>query len=604
MLKIPDRRIVTLLLAGILALLLATVAQAATIRLSDRPFTAESSDDSRVLYLPNLSVSVDGHGTVATAVAAGASHTCALTDTGGVMCWGRNESGQLGDGTTTNSGTPVVVEGLSGGVSDITAGGIVTEHDGHSCALTDAGGVMCWGSNEYGQLGDGTTTSRSTPVAVTGLSRGVAAVAAGGWHICALTDTGGVLCWGNNFYGQLGNDTTAIYTSTVPVAVESLSSGVAAIAAGDWHTCALTASGGVMCWGSNYFGQLGDGTDTDRNTPMPVTGLGSGVAAIAAGYGHTCVLTDAGGVMCWGRNESGQLGDGTTTDSATPVGVTGLDSGVAAIAAGYGHTCALTDASKVLCWGGNWSGQLGDANPPNPSTAPVAVTGLSGGVAAVSAGGSHTCALTDAGGVLCWGNNEYGQLGDGTMSHRSTPVAETGLDSGMAAVAAGERHTCALTDAGGVLCWGDNGDGRLGDGTTANRLAPVAVTGLSGGVAAVAAGGGHTCALTTGGGVLCWGSNGGGQLGDGTETDHRTPVAVTGLSSGVAAVTAGGSHTCALTTAGGLLCWGYNQWGNLGDGSTTGRSTPVPVVGLENGVAAVIARDRHTCALTDAGAVL
>jgi len=528
------------------------------------------------------------------AIAAGSWHTCALTTGGGVKCWGYNWAGQLGDGTTTDRSTPVDVVGLASGAVAIAAG------YGHTCALTTGGGVKCWGNNAVGQLGDGTTTDRSTPVDVVGLASGVAAIAAGSWHTCALVSGGGVRCWGRNLYGQLGDGTTTDHST--PVDVVGLASGVAAIAAGYDHTCARTTGGGVKCWGDNSYGQLGDGTTTDRSTPVDVVGLASGAAAIAAGGEHTCALTTGGGVKCWGANWAGQLGDGTTTQRSTPVDVVGLASGVAAIAAGYGHTCALTTGGGVKCWGWNYYGQLGDGTTTDRST-PVEVVGLASGAAAIAAGGYHTCALVSGGGVKCWGWNHYGQLGDGTTTQRSTPVDVVGLASGVAAIAAGYGHTCALTTGGGVKCWGWNWNGQLGDGTTTQRSTPVDVVGLASGAAAIAAGGFHTCALTTGGGVKCWGYNWSGQLGDGTTTDRSTPVDVVGLASGAAAIAAGESHTCALTTGGGVKCWGRNSYGQLGDGTTTDRSTPVDVVGLASGAAAIAAGYGHTCALTTGGGV-
>ena len=252
----------------------------------------------------------------------------------------------------------------------------------------------------------------------------ITAIATGGEHTCALTSGGGVTCWGDNTYGQLGDGTTA--NSTTPVAVAGLSSGVNAIAAGAYHTCALTSGGGVMCWGWNAYGQLGDGTTANSTTPVAVAGLSSGVIAIAAGGGHTCALTSSGGATCWGWNASGELGDGTTTDRLTPVAVVGLSSGVTAIATGAYHTCALTRDGGATCWGWNASGELGDGTTANSFT-PVAVVGLSSGVSAIAASYAHTCALTSGGGVMCWGWNAYGQLGDGTTNDSSVPVDVVGL---------------------------------------------------------------------------------------------------------------------------------------------------------------------------------
>ncbi len=539
-------------------------------------------------------------GETVTQVAAGGNHSCALTTAGAVHCWGDNGIGQLGDGTTTQRTTPVAVTGLGAGVAAIAAG------SNHSCALTTAGAVHCWGSNGNGQLGDGSTTSQSTPVAVSGLDSGVAAIAAGNSHTCALTTAGAVLCWGFNGSGQLGDGSTT--QRTTPVAVSGLGSGVAAIAAGRHHSCALTTAGAVQCWGNNNSGQLGDGSTMGRSTPVAVSGLDSGVAAITAGSQHSCARTTAGAVRCWGSNFNGQLGNGTTTDSTTPVAVSGLDSGVAAIAAGHNvHTCALTTAGAVRCWGWNVYGQLGDGSTMGRST-PVAVSSLGSGVATIVAGTSHSCARTTAGAAHCWGDNFFGQLGDGSTTHRTTPVAVSGLGAGVAAIAAGDTHSCALTTAGAVHCWGNNSYGQLGDGSTTPRTTPVAVSGLDSGVAAIAVGGTHSCALTTAGAVRCWGKNLDGQLGDDSTTQRTTPVDVKGVGgsgtlSDVAAITAGASHSCARTTAGAVLCWGDNYYGQLGDGSTTHRTTPVAVSGLGSGVAAIVAGGSHSCARTTAGAV-
>lgn len=337
------------------------------------------------------------------------------------------------------------------------------------------------------------------------------------------------------------------------------------IKAGERHTCALTSTGSVKCWGFNHDGQLGDGKESDRSMPSDVVGLTSGAKAIAAGWRHTCAITSGGGVKCWGNNNDGQVGDGTEVDRRTPQDVVGLLTQVTAITAGERHSCALTTSGGVKCWGNNHDGELGDGTRKDRVT-PVDVKGLTTGVAAISAGWRHSCALTTAGGVKCWGNNHDGQLGDGTENDSPAPVDVPGLTSGVLAIAARWRHTCALTSGGGVKCWGGNHHGEVGDGTRADRYTPVDVAGLTSGVKAIASGWRHVCALMADGGVKCWGSNHEGQLGDGTGIDRKTPVDVVAIMVGVTVIAAGGQHTCALKQ-GGITCWGENEDGQLGDGT-------------------------------------
>ncbi len=315
----------------------------------------------------------------------------------------------------------------------------------HTCALTSGGGVKCWGSNQNGQLGNGTTTDATVrgTVDVSGLASGVSAIAAGGSHTCALTNGGGVKCWGYNLYGQLGDGSNADrYT---PVDVEGLTSGVTAITVGWSSTCALTSGGGVRCWGNNHFGWLGDGTTTDRSVPVEVAGLASGVTAIAAGTLHTCAVTNGGGVTCWGY---GQSDDPTLFQSYVPVDVPGLASGVAAIAAALDRTCALMSDGGVTCWGPNYAPPPGESLPDR--FVPVDVSGLASGAAAIALGESNLCALTNGGGVACSGDS-------------NTPVEVARLGSDVVAIAVGGQHTCAMTDDGAVKCWGSNVYGQLGN---------------------------------------------------------------------------------------------------------------------------------------------
>jgi len=343
----------------------------------------------------------------AATVSAGNSHSCAVSTAGGVKCWGLST---LSDGSTTNSAVPVDVVGLGSGVKAVSAG------LGYTCAVTLAGAVKCWGDNTYGQLGNGTTTSSAVPVGVVGLGSGVVAVSAGEFHSCAVTSAGAVKCWGHNAFGEVGDGTTA--QSVAPVGVVGLGSGVVAVSAGEFHSCAVTLAGAVKCWGFNAVGELGDGTTAQSVAPVGVVGLGSGVVAVSASGFHSCAVTAGGSVRCWGRNPNGELGDGTTIDSAVPVGVVGLGSGVVAVSASRSDSCAVTSLGAVKCWG---YGDLG-AGASTQSAVPVGVVGLGSGAVAVSAGGHHSCVRTSAGAVRCWGDNAQGELGVGATSESSVPV--------------------------------------------------------------------------------------------------------------------------------------------------------------------------------------
>lgn len=349
------------------------------------------------------------------AIAAGKLHTCAVTSTGAVKCWGAGGDGQLGNGARANAARPVQVAGLTSGVRVLASGGR------HTCAVTAAGAVKCWGDNGYGQLGTGTTTSTTKPVQVAGLTSGVTALAAGTDFTCAVLGSGAVSCWGRNHRGQLGTGTTTDVRRPTPVV--GLTRGVTAVAAGDAHTCAVV-SGSVKCWGFNLNGQLGNGTAVAASRPVQVVGLTSGVAGVSAGYAGTCAVTTAGAVNCWGWATT--VGSGTTRDAFTPVQVRGLTSGVRELGFGWFHACAVTGTGAARCWGYNTTYQLGVTG--GASLTPTQVTGLSSGVVQITAGWGHSCARTTTGVVKCWGYNADGQLGAGSTGAQSaTPVTVAGL---------------------------------------------------------------------------------------------------------------------------------------------------------------------------------
>jgi alpha-tubulin suppressor-like RCC1 family protein len=487
----------------------------------------------------------------------------------------------------------------------------------HTCVVTNAGYVNCWGNNEHGQLGDGTMVNSNVPVEVQGMYN-VAAVAAGWAHTCVLTRAGGVKCWGYNQNGELGNGKTA--DSSTPVEVSGLATGVVSIGTNEDHTCAVTSDGAVLCWGLNKFGQLGDGTRTSRSVPVEVQGLDGKAGRVAAGWGHTCVLAAAGGVQCWGNNEYGQLGYGQeSSERLTPVMVLDLQSGVIGISAAGGQTCALILGGAVRCWGNNKYGQLGDGTG-EIRRSPVAIESLGQGVAKVVTGWNHTCAVMGNGEVKCWGWNYYGQLGDETKTTRSQPVNVRRLMEDAADIAPGWAHTCATTAAGGVKCWGRNESGQLGDGTNIDSIVPLAVAGLvptnlpsmnkatptgsliPGRALAISISQYHTCALTTLHKLKCWGSNGSGQLGNGSVFSSPSPTPVSGLNAGVNVVAAGEFHTCAIGTGNEVWCWGSNDFGQLGN-LLPGVDQLFPVDALMAdgmGIIRALAIGReHTCGLTD-----
>lgn len=348
---------------------------------------------------------------------AGGVHSCGLDGSGDAYCWGLNSEGELGDGTMTSRNSPMTV---LGGLAFDT----LVLADRHSCALTAGGAAYCWGSNGFGSIGDSTNSNRRSPVPVirgiTFKSITAGGAAANGEHSCGVEASGRAYCWGANSRGQLGNGGFSDFNFPVEVA-DSL--GYTSITAGGLHTCALASDGSAYCWGSNSSGQLG-GIAGDTALPIPVTG-GLSFVTLDAGSFHTCGLTALGEAYCWGQNDRGQLGNGTTADTTAPVEVnTGL--GFVAISAGgradaiADHTCALTASGTAYCWGSNTRGQLGDGTTADRST-PVPVAG-NVTFTSLTAGGLHTCGYTSLGAAYCWGLATWGQLGDGANTDRLIPT--------------------------------------------------------------------------------------------------------------------------------------------------------------------------------------
>lgn len=376
----------------------------------------------------------------------GARAAQALALTATIYSWGLGGVGQLGDGSFANSDVPVKVKSVAG-VSAIGGGGA------HSLLVTSGGSVYAWGWNKFGELGVGNTTGpqqcplgkmktacSTAPVQVPGLS-GISTVAGGDIHSLALAPDGTVWAWGNNQYGEIGNGTvTTTGCLCIDAPVRALvPSNIVAVGGGGRHSIALRSDGTVWAWGLNNYGQLGDGTMTDRSTPVQVKGL-TNVVEISAGYYHNLAVTKGGTVYAWGRNAFGQLGDGNTTNSDVPVQVTGL-TGVTAVRGGGEFSLAMRNDGTVWSWGENTYGELGNGTLTN-SSVPVQVTGLAGATA-IGAGHRHGLAADASGALWAWGQNTYGELGNGTKVDSDVPVRVKNL-TGPKTFGAGDQFSLAF----------------------------------------------------------------------------------------------------------------------------------------------------------------
>ena len=519
-------------------------------------------------------------------MAGGYQHECAVRDTGEVDCWGLNADAELGDGTLVDRPLPTRVA-VDGGIAIDVAAGLY-----HTCVIDGAGGVQCWGENYVGQVGNGTTSAAEpTPQHVVGLDVGVSAIGAGADHTCAVLN-GAAKCWGANNEGQLGTGAAGDAIPT-PQDVQGLTGTVTAIA-GSYETTCAVVDGAAKCWGSNQYGTLGNGSNDDSLAPVDVVGLDHGVTRIALAGETACAVVDEA-AKCWGDGVYGQLGDGWYAPSNVPVDVTGLSARVLDIAVSWYGACALT-SDGMYCWG---SAPLGNFGPRDWALEPVLVAFDGGGIAAMGLGSYQTCAAQD-GTAYCWGSNGTGELGVGELVQSSlTPNPVHALAAAADSIVVGPSSACALS-AGALACWGDNGYGQLGDGTYNPRTAAQPVAAIDG-VTSVVMQVFHTCAVADGA-AYCWGGNGDGQLGDGSFVTRSTPFVVSGLSAGVVAIAAGPYHTCAIVGDGAVKCWGSGNFGALGNHDLEDdQPLPVDVIGLSSGATALALVDGRSCAIVGGG---
>ena len=510
-------------------------------------------------------------------ISAGLQLTCALDNSDQAYCWGLDD-GRFGNSQSlSSSATPVPAANGLRFERISTAGGIdaQTDYTG-ACALTIEGVAYCWGDGSSGQLGNGGFATSPIPVPVAG-GHTFVDIAVARSHACAVTTAGDAYCWGDGYNGNLGDGRRGLPGGdSIKVAVPQLVPGAykfVAVTAGNYQSCGLTRDGGVYCWG--LVGGLGDGEAAEVGAtssvrgPVAVNG-GNRYARIASGNGdfaQTCALTFEGDIACWG-----------SVPSAVSIG-----QHARAITVGGEHACAIAADGSAYCWGNNRYGQLGlgFASAFAESIAPARVLAPLP-VRAISAGITHSCALLGDAHAYCWGDREYGVLGDGTSEYSTqfTPVASS---AAFQSVAVGHDFACAVDVAKRAWCWGSNSNGQLGNGRldgpdkcfeSACSMTPSPVAGLPA-VERVKAGFAHACALTADGQAYCWGLNAAGQLGDGSNTTRATAVAVSGAERYRALAAA--SHTCGLTLGGKVLCWGSNSEGELGNGTFTSSNIPAPI---------------------------
>lgn len=491
-------------------------------------------------------------------------HSCGLTPAGGAMCWGWNWNGQLGDGWRGDSSVPVVVEGgLS--LRSITSDGM------HVCGLDVDGGVHCWGDNNSGQLGShpghcaGARACTGTPVRVP-LTQRASLVQAGVTFTCAATEDGQVVCWGTGYIDTNGTgEQAARATRPVPVFQPGP---VDDLAAGTVHACALVQSE-AYCWGSNRNGQLG--TTTGRCDRWPYYGACSRepvkveapepFVALAAGSHHSCGLSADGTAYCWGGNGDGQLGHSASGGRVLPVsGATRF----ARIYASYERTCALSLEGAAYCWGRNDFGQAG-SEQASRLPRPTRVEGGHSFLELAMTWG-HTCGLRTDGLVLCWGARHKGALGDGRTAVAREPVPAALRGRPVRSLALAFQRACLATVEGDAFCWGETSRGSHSQAAPVGNVTPLVE---------VSTGGHHACGLAPNGAAFCWGQNSRGQLGTGGLSDDPNPRAVVG---GLAftSLSVGREHTCGVTRNGEGFCWGSNLHGELGTG-TPMQFSPRPI---------------------------
>jgi len=523
-------------------------------------------------------------------LAAGALHTCGVKTDGRLFCWGYGANGQLGADMSNGVRDSIVQEGTAS--TDWVS---VSAGKAHTCGVKANGKLFCWGKNNHGQIGDGSTTERRKPTEIESGDLHWRLVSAGQEHTCGVTIDGRLFCWGNDYPGNL-----ATQPGTSPLSPNEVGPGDDdwfTVSVGSTHACAIKSDGRLFCWGRNNHGQIGTGNRTTTYWPTQEASAENEWVQVSAGDEFTCAVKSNGSLFCWGMN-GGRLGDGTGGERTVPTAEVTASHDWIGVATGRRGACGLKTDGRVFCWGAPHSITL-DENPQALHFKPVLVSGGTSSFASVTVGESHACGITKNGKLICWGSSSR-RLGHGAERPRSSPSEVVNAANDWKDVTADVGHVCAVKQDGRLFCWGI---GALGTNFSLITHEPLQEATGATDWDSVSTAGEHACALKTDGRLFCWGSNRKGELGDGTTIDRPTPTQESSAATDWLALRTGANRTCAIKSDGRLFCWGFNEWGQLGDGSLIDSHSPTEIVAESGGFEEIALGLYHTCARKNDGSV-
>ncbi len=565
-------------------------------------------------------------------------HSCAILTSGALKCWGSNTVGQIGNGNNYDQSIPVTIDkgvnysqvvfgdyytcGLtisgilkcwgfsvnktvpSSNVPKIIDSGVnylnIASTGDSICGITFDKTLKCWGSNNYGQVGDGTNITKTTPVVIDPGVSYSSIMMTKDITVCGITTLGDLKCWGYNSVGQVGDGTAGSSADKKSPVIIDPGVKYQKVIVRDSSSCGITIEGVLKCWGYNRSGQIGDGTigiGTDKSSPV-VVDSGVSYSQILKGRGYTCGITKLGILKCWGSNSDYQLGTGNSDQQSKP---TIIDPGVfyKSILTTYNNTCGIASTGSLKCWGGSLIGNGANRTIKSPTIIDngLAYSKITSSYNSIS---KQICGVTELGFLKCWGNNSIGQLGNLSSSLKKFP---TEIDQGVKynSVSGGRNFTCALTINGIVKCWGSNGSGQIGNGNTESRFLPI-ITSSGYSLNQLVSGENNSCGITKSGQLRCWGANGSGQIGKGSASSNECTPFNVDVSTNYIQLSKGTNHTCGITNAGVLKCWGANDNGQLGDGTKVSKASPVTIDSGVNYSQVVLSKNsNYSCAITTNG---